>query len=307
MRRKREASPRPPRTSQSVRYGALNRLHLHIAHRLDGLLQGEYLGLLPGPGSESGESRLYRPGDDVRRMDWSVTARTTVPHVRTTIADRELESWLVYDNSASLDFGTTELFKNDLALRAAIAFSYLAGRGGNRVAAAHASAEGARIIPPHNGRKGARAVMHRLERLSPQPHTDLSELLDTARRGTRRRGLAVVISDFLDDGDWFVQLKRLAARHHVICVEVLDPVELALPDVGVVNFTDPETGAAVEVQTGSRRFRAKYAEAARAQRERIAESIRRAHCAHLQLRTDTDWLRTLTTFIAARRHMIARR
>ncbi|GAB4002815.1 hypothetical protein GCM10029992_42120 [Glycomyces albus] len=127
--------------------GPLDRLQLHIARRLDGLLHGDYLGLLPGPGTEAGEAREYRPGDDVRRMDWPVTARTTVPHVRTTVADRELEAWLSVDLSPSLDFGTVDMLKRDLAINAVAAFSYLAGRGGNRIGAVVTEGGPARAIP----------------------------------------------------------------------------------------------------------------------------------------------------------------
>ncbi|MFC4337984.1 DUF58 domain-containing protein [Salininema proteolyticum] len=292
---------------QGVDTANLDRLHLHITRRLDGLLQGEYLGLLPGPGSEAGEARAYRPGDDVRRMDWPVTARTTVPHVRTTVADRELETWIVYDNSASLDFGTQDLFKNDLALRATIAFTYLAGRGGNRTAAVHAGPDGPVIVPPRGGRKGARALLHRLAKVPTQAGVGLDRLLANVNKASRRRGMVVVVSDFLDETDWASYLKKLAVRHHVVAVELLDPVELALPDVGVVTFKDPESGASVEVQTRSKRFRERYAEAAREQRDAIAAGLRSAPASHLRLRTDEDWLRALTTFIASRRHVAAHR
>src|SRR5690242_21105513 len=113
----------------------LNRMQLLVTRKLDGLLQGDYLGLLPGPGTEAGESREYRPGDDVRRMDWPVTARTTTPHVRQTVADRELETWLAVDLSASLDFGTAKYLKQDLVIAAAAAMAHLTVRGGNRIGA----------------------------------------------------------------------------------------------------------------------------------------------------------------------------
>lgn len=288
--------------------GPLDRLQLHIARRLDGLLHGDYLGLLPGPGTEAGEAREYRPGDDVRRMDWPVTARTTVPHVRTTVADRELEAWLSVDLSPSLDFGTVDMLKRDLAINAVAAFSYLAGRGGNRIGAVVTEGGPARAIPPRPGRGGARSLLRAVTELPKGDGPgDLAELLDKTRRHTRRRGLAVVVSDFIDEGDWPRELRRLSVRQQVVCVEIVDPAELRLPDVGVLDLIDPETGSHVEVQTGNARFRARYEAAAAEQRERIATAIRGAGATHLRLSTGRDWLRDIATFVAERRHLAAYR
>src|SRR3954471_22455748 len=142
----------------------LRRLELAVRNRLDGLLQGNYLGLVPGPGSEAGESREYRPGDDVRRMDWPVTARTTTPHVRRTVADRELETWMAVDLSASLDFGTAQWLKRDLVIAAATAMAHLTVRGGNRIGAVVGTGAGAPAAEPSRGllawrsRRGARSA-----------------------------------------------------------------------------------------------------------------------------------------------------
>ncbi|WP_112134966.1 DUF58 domain-containing protein [Glycomyces dulcitolivorans] len=295
-----------------------------VTRRLDGLLHGDYLGLLPGAGSEPGEAREYRAGDDVRRMDWPVTARTTVPHVRTTIADRELETWLAIDLSPSLDFGTVGMLKRELAEGAVAAFSYLAGRGGNRIGAVVTEGGPAKAIPPRPGRGGARSLLRTVtalprgegaDRMKAEgrnaPVQGLADLIDKTRRHARRRGLAVVISDFLEDednpSDWSRELRRLAVRQQVLCVEVLDPAELALPDVGVLDLIDPETGATVEIQTGNARFRARYAEAAAEQRARIAAGIRSGGAAHLRLSTGSDWLRDIAAFVAERRHLAAYR
>ncbi|MEU6248660.1 DUF58 domain-containing protein [Glycomyces sp. NPDC047010] len=291
---------------------ALDRLQLLVTRRLDGLLHGDYLGLLPGPGSEPGEAREYRAGDDVRRMDWPVTARTTTPHVRTTISDRELETWLAIDLSPSLDFGTVGMLKRELAEGAVAAFSYLAGRGGNRIGAVVTEGGPAKAIPPRPGRGGARSLLRTVTSLPRgEGAGNLAELIDKTRRHARRRGLAIVISDFLEDeenpSDWSRELRRLAVRQQVLCVEVLDPAELALPDVGVLDLMDPETGATVEVQTGNARFRARYAEAAAEQRARIAAGIRSGGAAHLRLSTGSDWLRDIAAFVAERRHLAAYR
>jgi len=259
----------PPAVEGAARAEAvLGRLQLLVTRKLDGLLQGDYVGLLPGPGSEAGESREYRPGDDVRRMDWPVTARTTLPHVRQTVADRELETWLAVDLSASLDFGTANWLKRDLVIAAAAAMAHLTVRGGNRTGRA-----------------------------------DLGELIDMLNRPPRRRGLATVISDFLAPVDgWARPLRKLGVRHDVLAIEVVDPRELELPDVGVLTLADPETGVLHEVQTADPELRRRYAEAAGQQRGEIARALRAAGAAHLRLRTDTDWLLDMVRFVAAQRH-----
>ncbi|HET8681111.1 MAG TPA: DUF58 domain-containing protein [Micromonosporaceae bacterium] len=283
----------------------LGRLQLLITRKLDGLLQGDYLGLLPGPGSEPGESREYRPGDDVRRMDWPVTARTTVAHVRQTVADRELETWLAVDLSASLDFGTARYLKRDLAVAGAAAVAHLTVRGGNRVGAVVGTGGGRTVrLPARPGRKDAQGLLRAIAATPVHPgRADLGALVDMLNRPPRRRGLAVVISDFLaPPGQWERPVRKLGVRHDLLAIEVVDPRELELPDVGVIELVDPETGQAHEVHTGDRRLRARYAAAATAQRTAIAQALRGAGAAHLRLRTDTDWLLDIVRFVAAQRH-----
>lgn len=286
----------------------LSMLQLVITRKLDGLLQGDYLGLLPGPGTEPGESREYVPGDDVRRMDWPVTARTTVPHVRQTVADRELEVWLAIDLSASLDFGTATCLKRDLAVVAAAAVSYLTVRGGNRIGAVIGNGAGMTLMPARPGRKEAQGLLRAVARTPSVPgRTNLGALIDALNRPPRRRGLAAVISDFLaDPSEWARPLRKLAVRHDVLAVEILDPRELELPDVGVLALADPETGVIHEVQTADPRLRQRYAAAAAAQRAAVAAAIRTAGASHLRLRTDSDWLLDIVRFVAAARHARSR-
>jgi uncharacterized protein (DUF58 family) len=286
----------------------LNRLQLVITRKLDGLLQGDYLGLLPGPGSEPGESREYRPGDDVRRMDWPVTARTTVAHVRQTIADRELEAWLAVDLSASLDFGTATCLKRDLAIAAAAAVAHLVARGGNRIGAVVATGAHRRMLPARPGRREAQGLLRAIAFTESQRgRTDLGALIDALNRPPRRRGMAAVISDFLVPPEqWARPLRLLAVRHDVLAIEVLDPRELELPDVGILAVADPETGMVHEVQTGDRKLRQRYAAAAAAQRSAIAQTIRTAGAQHLRLRTDSDWLLDIVQFVGAARHARSR-
>ncbi len=285
----------------------LRRLELAVTRRLDGLLQGDYRGLVPGHGSELGEAREYQPGDDVRRIDWNVTARTITPHVRETIADRELETWLLVDQSASLDFGTAEREKRDLVVEAAGALGFLTARGGNRLGALLLRPGQSPVtVPPRAGRTHLLAVLHNIVTAPRADGTGVTDLTSgIARLGAsmQRRGLAVVISDYLAPDGWQQALRRLSVRHEVLAIEVIDPRELELPDVGLLEMIDPETGAARLVPTGDAKLRARYAEAARAQRQAIANGLRDAGAAHLQLRTDRDWLRDLVAFVAFRRRL----
>ena len=197
---------------------ALRTLELTVRRKLDGVLQGNHLGLIPGPGSEPGESRMYQPGDDVRRMDWSVTARTTHPHVRQMIADRELETWMVVDVSASLDFGTTGCEKRDLAVAAAAAITYLNSGGGNRIGALIANGESVIRIPARGGRQHEQTLLRAIATAPRAPlgvRGDLAAAIDALRRPERRRGMAVIISDFLGPINWMRPLRAIAARHEV--------------------------------------------------------------------------------------------
>ncbi len=282
----------------------LRKLELLVRQRLDGLLQGNYLGLIPGPGSETAESRLYYPGDDVRRMDWPVTARTTVPHVRQTIADRELETWIVVDLSPSLDVGTARSEKRELVFAAITAVAHLTARGGNRVGAIVTTGEQTYRIPALAGSSHARGLIKRIAdtpRASRGRRGDLALALEMVRRPPRRRGLVAVVSDFLGDEDWVRPLRGLGHRHQLLGIEIVDPSELALPDAGLVTFIDPETGDQLEVQTSKIDLRQRYAAAAIGQRERIASMLRHASAAHLQLHTDRDWLDDVLRFVLAQR------
>lgn len=294
----------PPQLDTARAEVVLSKLQLLVTRRLDGLLQGDYLGLLPGSGSEAGESREYRPGDDVRRMDWPVTARTTVPHVRQTIVDRELETWLAMDLSASLDFGTATCLKRDLAVAAAAAVAHLTVRGGNRIGAVIGTGSAVTRVPARPGRKGAQALLRHVATTpaSGTGRTDLAGLVDSLNRPPRRRGQAVVISDFLAPTGWERPLRKLAVRHDVLAVEVVDPRELELPAVGVLEFVDAETGMVHEVQTDDPKLRERYARHAAEQRAAVARSLRHAGAAHLRLRTDSDWLIDIVRFVAAQRH-----
>lgn len=278
-----------------------------MTRRLDGMLQGDYRGLVPGHGTELGEAREYQWGDDVRRIDWNVTARTNDVHIRETIADRELECWVLADLSPSLDFGTADCEKRDLAVAAVAAVGFLTARMGNRIGGLVLGADGLVTVPARTGRVHLQALLQRLvttPRVDGGGATELGPAVHRLAALTGRRGLAVVVSDFLSPSGWERPLQRLAVRHDVLAVEVVDPRELELPDVGLLEVVDPETGERREVQTSSRRVRKRYAEAAQEQRGRIADAIRRAGADHLVLRTDRDWLLDLVRFVSLRRRRI---
>ncbi|MGH4019310.1 MAG: DUF58 domain-containing protein [Pseudonocardiaceae bacterium] len=299
----------------------LRALELTVRRRLDGLLQGNHLGLVPGPGTEPGEARPYQPGDDVRRMDWAVTARTTEPHIRETVADRELETWLAIDLSASLDFGTAECDKRELAVAATAAVAHLTRGGGNRVGAIVATGADTVRIPARGGLAHAHGLVRRVAevpRAAEGTRGDLAGMLEQLRRPPRRRGLIAVISDFLGPRghdastphaglgsvvppfEWERPLRGLAARHNLLAVEVLDPRDVELPDMGTVVLADPETGRQKEVVT-TPLLRREFAAAATAHRDDVAAALRRTGAAHLVLRTDSDWVADVVRFVVGRK------
>ena len=282
---------------------ALRTLELTVKRKLDGVLQGNHLGLIPGPGSEPGESRMYQPGDDVRRMDWSVTARTTHPHVRQMIADRELETWLVVDMSASLDFGTTGCEKRDLAVAAAAAIAFLNSGGGNRIGAVIANGDTVRRVPALSGRVHEQELLRAIATTPKAPtgvRGDLAAAIDALRRPERRRGMAVIISDFLGPINWMRPLRAIAGRHEVLGIEILDPRDVELPAVGDVVLQDTETGVTREF-TIDEQLRSDFERAAAAHREEVARTLRRCDAPLLSLRTDRDWIADVVRFVANRR------
>lgn len=297
----------PPSVEGAPPNEVLRRLELTIVRRLDGLLHGDYRGLVPGHGTEPGETRQYLAGDDVRRIDWNVTARMQTPHIRETTAERELETWLLADLSSSLDFGTARCTKRDMAVAAAGTIAFLTARAQNRLGAVLLDRDGIKVLPARAGRGHLRAVMHRTitaPRGDGGGHTDLATGIDRVGRAGGRRGLVVLVSDFLAPPDWETALRSLATRHEILAIEVLDPREVELPDVGRLVVRDPESGRQREVQTSDPDLRRRYAVAAKHQRDRIGQALRRAGADHLVLRTDRDWLVDLVRFVAMRRHRI---
>lgn len=296
----------------------LRRLELEVTRRLDGLLHGDHRGLVPGHGSELGETRRYAPGDDVRRIDWNVTARLSEAHIRQTIAERELQTWLLVDRSPRLDFGTARTEKRELVLAAAAAVGFLTNRDGNRIGAVFAGPGGddaspagsePKVIPPRGSRRHFLRILHDI---STHTHrdgagvTDLGSALVRLSGVAKRRGLVVVISDFLVAPGWEWALRLVSQRHDVLAIQITDPREFELPNVGVVVLRDPATGQEREVATHKRRVRDAFAEAARARQSHIDEELRHGRVDHLVLSTDRPWLDDLVRFVVDRKHRINR-
>jgi len=283
----------------------IRRLTLDVSRRLDGMLHGDFMGIVPGRGSEPGEARRYEPGDDVRHIDWNVTARMQTPYIRQTIADRELETWIVVDRSPRLDFGTATCEKRDLVLAASAGIGLLTARGGNRVGALIVGSGATRTVPPRQGRRHLLGILDQVLR-SPREEgggdADLGDAMAKVASMAPRRGLVVVVSDFLvDPGRWQVALGSVGLRHSTLCVQVVDPRDVDLPPVGVVRFSDPATGATREVNTDDAELRASYARAADEQQRAIAAAVRTAGSDHVVLRTDQDWLLDLARHVSRRR------
>ncbi|WP_273491629.1 DUF58 domain-containing protein [Gordonia otitidis] len=286
---------------------ALKSLELTVRRKLDGVLQGEHQGLIPGPGSEPGEARPYQPGDDIRRMEWPVTARTTQPHVRQMIADRELETWLVVDASASLDFGTVDHTKRELAVAASSAIVHLTSGGGNRHGAIVCTGDKIVRVPAHAGRAHDLSLLKAIattRRAAPGVRGDLKAGLEALRRPQRRRGLAVVISDFLGPIDWERSLRAIGAHHELLAIEVLDPRDLDLPPIGDVTLADAESGEIRQV-TITDKLRRDFADAARAHQQQVHRTIRSCGGPVLSLRTDRDWINDMVKFVGRRRRGLA--
>ena len=268
----------------------LRRIELAVSHKVFGRRDGRHVSMVLGHGVEPGEARPYEPGDDVRRMDWSILARTGEPYVRDAIQERDLDVAVLVDRSGSLDFGTVGWRKADLAVTVASAVSALAVLGGDRIGAVVASAEGTRIVPVRGGRRHLTGLLGSVARAPLGGEVDLGRAIDGLRSVLRRRGLAIVVSDFIAPIDtWRPALSRLARRSEVIAVEVVDPRELRLPDVGLLVIEDPETGRQRTIDTSDERFRVRLAEAADRRRGTRSSAIRRAGATHLQLRTDAEW------------------
>src|SRR6185437_6318536 len=267
-----------------------------IGRRVDGLLAGDYRSTFAGVGTELWQMRQYEPGDDVRRIDWNVTARTGEPYVRVELAERVLVTWLVVDASASMAFGTAERRKADVAEGVATAVGWAATRRGNRLGVV-AFGQDERFERPRQGRIALLETLRLLRELPAGGDASLRSALELTERIARQRALVVVVSDFRGAVDWRAPLLRLAGRHSVVAVEVRDPREQELADVGRLRLVDPETGQQLTVDTGDRRVRERFAVAAADERRELVGLLTSAGVRHVAVSTEGDWLRPLAGFL----------
>ncbi len=302
----------PPRAGSAsvvevaTRAAVLRSLELEVQRRLDGSASGDYLTAAIGPGSERAGAREYMAGDDARLIDWNLTARSATTHVRTTEAEREVDTWIVADRSASLDFGTDRAEKRDVVLGAAAAFGMLTVRGHNRLGVMVAGTDTGHHQPPRTGRTwlmAALAAIHDTPRQDGAPTED-GDLAAAMRRllvAQPRRSQVVLISDFLGTDRWTKQLRALALRHQVVAVHVTDPRELQLPSVGMLAVVDTETGRQRYVQSSSPALRARYAAAAQQRHADIARAVASSGAEYLHLSTSRDWLTDTVLFVTRRK------
>ena len=286
----------------------LLRLDWHVIRRLDGMLQGDYRSLFYGFGVDFADLREYQPEDDIRYIDWNVTARMDTPYVRQYHEDREVTAWFLLDMSPSVDFGTlqTQVEKRTMLVDFVTVLARLLTRHGNRVGAMMFGSKIQHTIPARGGRvQVLRLVNDMLKqpRLNHIPTTNLKSFLDGALNSLRRRSLVFVISDFISEAGWERPLSLLAQRHEVLAVRLFDPRERELPDVGMVVMEDAETGEQVFVDTHDKKFRQRFADAAQKREMDLSTAFKRAGVDVLPLSTEDDLVRQIVRF-AKRREQV---
>ncbi len=282
----------------------LRRLEFTVLRRLDGLLQGDYRTLFRGFGLDLADLREYQLHDDVRYIDWNVTARLQTPHVREFQEDREVAAWFVLDLSGSVDFGSQQVRKRALSADLVAVLARLFTRFGNRVGAVLHTHRANEMIPARNGRRHVLHVFDRMQRSESAPagkETDLAELLAIAHSTIKRRSVVFVVSDFISKPGWGRQLAHLARRHEVIAVRLFDPMELDLPNIGLVVMQDAETGEQIFIDTHDRRFRKRFAEAARQRESELRAGLAEAGVDCLELATDERLDEALLRFTQLRK------
>ena len=291
----RERTPSQPGPGE-ITTESLRALELSIGRRVDGLLSGDYRSSFPGLGSELFQVRAYEPGDDVRRIEWNVTARTGQTHVRVELAERVLVTWIVLDTSASMTFGTADRRKADVAEGVVLAVGHAATRRGNRLGLVAFGSEDPRFRRPRQGR---RALLLTLEALrdAPSGSGGLAEALALVDGLAVQRSLIVIVSDFRGPFDWRPQLLRCAGRHPTVAVEIRDPREQELTDVGELQLVDPESGRGLRVNTSDSTVREHFANVAAEDRRALVSTLNAAGVPHVALSTEGDWLRPLAMFL----------
>ena len=289
---------------------ALRRLEWTVIRRLDGLLQGDYRTLMRGTGLDLADLREYQHHDDVRHIDWNVTARLQVPHVRVFTEDREMSAWFVLDLSRSVDFGSGTRAKREISQGFVGVLARLLTRHGNRVGALVYGSALEAVIPPRTGRRHVLHLLSAMERRAdPAPRdaqgpTRLADLLGAAGTMVRRRSTLFVVSDFLSEPGWEKPLGQLAQRHEVVAVRLFDPLELKLPDLGLVPLTDSETGEQLWVDTHDGGFRRRFERIAAQRENTLRAALAKAGVDTLELSTQDDLVEAIVRFAELRKRHV---
>jgi uncharacterized protein (DUF58 family) len=284
----------------------LQRLDWTVVRRLDGLLQGDYRSLFRGNGLDFADLRMYEYGDDVRHIDWNVTARMDTPYVREYLEDREITAWFLLDLSPSVDFGTVEAerHKRSVLVDVVTTLARVLTRHGNKVGAIFYGSEIERTIPARGGRVQVLRLINDLQqhpRRGSSPFTDLAVLLDAGQRWIKGRSLVFVISDFISAPGWERALQQLTVKHEVVAIRLYDRRERELPDVGPMLMDDAETGEQLYIDTHDRTFRRRFQEASQRREAELAAAFRRAGVDAIDLSTDEDLLAAIVRMAARRK------
>jgi len=290
-------------TSASTPERILQRLDWQVIRRLDGLLQGDYRSLFYGYGVDFADLREYQPEDDIRYIDWNVTARMNTPYVRQYAEDREITAWFLLDLSPSVDFGTLQSLKRTVLIDFVTTFARLLTRHGNRVGAMFYGSRVERTIPARSGRIQVLRLVNDLlkqPRLPKAPFTNLTPLLEAGLHSIKRRSLIFIISDFISAPGWDRPLNLLNQRHEVLAIRLWDPREVELPDIGPIIMEDAETGEQLYVDTHDKKFRQRFQEAARRREAALNEAFKRSGVDALSLSTEEDLVRAIVRFATLR-------
>jgi uncharacterized protein (DUF58 family) len=271
----------------------VRRLEVALTRRAGGRLTGDHRGIGLGEGLELDRIRPYEPGDDIRRIDWNATARTHIPQVREDVPDRQLTAWLLLDTSASMHFGTADRRKADVAEGAALVVGRFVARRSDRLGVITFGGERTEVIPPAGGRNGMLGLLRALAAEPPEEGsgaTSVASALRTVAATRSTAGLVTIVSDFRGPLDWRRPLTDVVGRHTVLAIEVVDPREETLTDVGELTLIDPETGRTLRVDTSDRRLRSAFEAGAAVERAAVAAEFRRLGVRHLRLTTQGSWL-----------------
>ena len=299
-----ESAAASPAVLRPSAENVLKRLEWTVIRRLDGLLQGDYRTLLRGVGLDLADLREYQHHDDVRHIDWNVTARLTIPHVREFTEDREMAAWFLLDLSPSVDFGSGDAVKRSVSAEFVAVIARMLTRHGNRVGAMLYGSGVDTVIPTRGGR---RHVLHLLDSIQKRPTpksqgaTKLRELIEAGAGLVKRRSTIFVVSDFISEPGWERALALLAQRHEVVAVRVLDPLELDLPDLGLITMRDSETGEQLLVDTHDKSFRTRFARIAAQREAELRDGFVKAGVDALELSTDGDLVDAVVRFVEMRK------